>query len=73
VPEFSWCVNFTPSVSTNQIITSGYAYVAAGNLMNDGNKTYTWDAEGHLIKVVNGAGTAISTNTYNALGQRAED
>lgn len=27
----------------------------------------------HLTKVINGAGTAISTGTYNTLGQRVRD
>ena len=31
-----------------------------------------WDAEAHLTKVVQ-SGTTISTNTYNALGQRVRD
>ena len=42
-------------------------------MTNDGTYTYTWDAEAHLTKVVNGGGTTISTNTYNALGQRVRD
>jgi len=32
-----------------------------------------WDAEAHLTKVINGQSVAISTNTYNALGQRVRD
>ncbi len=42
-------------------------------MTNDGTYYYSWDAEGHLTKVVNGSGTAVSTNTYNALGQRVRD
>ena len=57
--------------ASNQIY--GYRYDAAGDVTNDGTYTYTWDAEAHLTKVVNGGGTTISTNTYNALGQRVRD
>jgi RHS repeat-associated protein len=57
---------------SNRITTSGYAYDAAGNLAGDGTNTYYWDAESHLITVMNGLGT-ISINTYNALGQRVRD
>jgi RHS repeat-associated protein len=61
---------------SNQIAsigTSAYSYDAAGDVTGDGTNTYSWDAEGHMTKVVNGGGTAISTNTYNALGQRVRD
>ena len=44
------------SATTNRITTSGYAYDAAGNVTGDGTYTYTWDAEAHLTKVVNGRG-----------------
>ena len=57
--------------ASNQIY--GYRYDAVGDVTNDGTYTYTWDAEAHLTKVVNGGGTTISTNTYNALGQRVRD
>jgi RHS repeat-associated protein len=55
------------------ITGSGYVYDAAGNVTNDTYNTYQWDAESRLTKVINGAGTVLSLNTYNALGQRVED
>jgi RHS repeat-associated protein len=71
-PAENKCIAPTYSASTNQITTSGYAYDAAGDLQNDGTYTYQWDAEARLAKVIS-SGTAISTNTYNALGQRVRD
>jgi RHS repeat-associated protein len=62
---------FTYTAATNHI--SGYTYDPAGNVTNDGTNTFQWDAESHLTKVINGQGVAISTNTYNALGQRVRD
>jgi len=70
-PSGPGCVGFTYNAANNRI--AGYTYDAAGNVTNDGTNTYYWDAESHLIKVTNGGGTAISTNTYNALGQRVRD
>jgi len=70
-PSSPGCVNLTYNTATNHI--AGYTYDAAGNVTNDGTNTYQWDAEGHLIAVINGARVAISTNTYNALGQRVRD
>lgn len=70
-PAGPGCVAFTYNVANNHI--AGYTYDAAGNVTNDGTNTYQWDAEAHLIAVINGAGVAISTNTYNALGQRVRD
>jgi RHS repeat-associated protein len=72
-PAENKCIALTYSPTTNQITASGYAYDAAGKLTGDGTYTYQWDAESRLASVINGAGTAISTNTYNALGQRARD
>ncbi len=67
------CLAPAYSASSNRITTSGYSYDAAGDVTGDGTYTYSWDAEGRLTKVVNGGGTAVSTNTYNALGQRVRD
>jgi RHS repeat-associated protein len=72
-PAETKCMAPTYSPATSHITTSGYSYDAAGNLTGDGTNTYEWDAEARLAKVINGAGTAISTNTYNALGQRVRD
>jgi RHS repeat-associated protein len=72
-PAENKCIGLSYSPTTNHITTSGYTYDAAGNLTTDGTYTYRWDAEARLAKVINGAGTAISTNTYNALGQRVRD
>src|SRR5207249_1820824 len=47
----------------------GFSYDAAGNLLNDGNHSYTYDAENRLTKV-DGGGTA--SYVYDPFGQRAE-
>jgi RHS repeat-associated protein len=70
-PQEPKCLGPTYYAASNHIV--GYTYDAAGNVINDGTYTYAWDAEAHLTKVINGKGTAISTNTYNALGQRVRD
>ncbi len=78
-PAEPQCLTPTYNTSTNRInyITSGgvnvnYTYDAAGDLTNDGTNTYYWDTEARLVEVTSAAGM-ISTNTYNALGQRVED
>lgn len=53
--------------STNRI--TGWAYDAAGNLLNDGSHSYTYDAE-NRIKQVDGGSTA--TYAYDAKGRRVE-
>jgi RHS repeat-associated protein len=60
-PQYSFDAN-------NRIIGSGITYDAAGNIMNDGFHSYSYDAEGHLMSV---DGTAASY-LYNASGQRVE-
>ncbi len=53
--------------STNRINSAGYTYDAAGNLTNDGFHSYTFDAEGNVIKVDSGT---TATFTYDALNNR---
>jgi len=58
-PQYSFDAN-------NHIV--GGSYDAAGNLLNDGTHTYTYDAE-NRISTVDGGNTA--TYTYDAEGRRA--
>jgi RHS repeat-associated protein len=51
----------------NQMV--GYSYDAEGNLLNDGNHTYTYDAENRIIQVDNGQ---TATYVYDAEGQRVQ-
>ncbi|MBO0910143.1 MAG: RHS repeat-associated core domain-containing protein, partial [Acidobacteria bacterium] len=53
--------------ANNRIIGSGIIYDAAGNVINDGTHTYTYDAE-NRISAVDGGGTAAYT--YSAAGAR---
>jgi len=59
--------DFNFNLNNNQLSVSGYSYDAAGNLISDGNHTYTYDAEGNITAVDNGA---TAKYTYNALNQR---
>jgi hypothetical protein len=71
-PAGPGCVNFSYNAANNQIV--GYTYGGRGNVLtNDGTNTYNWLSDGRLSSVVNGSGTTISANTYNALGQRVRD
>ena len=71
-PASPGCGNFSYNAANNQIV--GYTYGGRGNVLtNDGTNTYNWLSDGRLSSVVNGAGTTISANTFNALGQRVRD
>lgn len=60
------CFTFSVSANVhNQFV--GYQYDSAGNLMNDGRHSYTYDAENRIIQVDAGA---TATYTYDALGNR---
>jgi YD repeat-containing protein len=49
--------------ANNRITGSGFTYDAAGNLINDGIHSYTYDAENRIVKV-DGGSTAVYTNDY---------
>jgi RHS repeat-associated protein len=52
--------------SNNQITTAGYAYDAAGNLIQDGlNHRYTYDAEGNILNVDNGSTAQYVYDAFN--------
>jgi RHS repeat-associated protein len=53
--------------SQNQM--DGYSYDAAANLLNDGNHSYTYDAENRIIQVDNGQ---IASYVYDGDGQRVQ-
>ncbi len=54
----------------NRINTSGYAYDANGNMINDGNNTLVYDAENRAVSATNGG--ASGTYTYDGNGLRVE-
>jgi len=62
------CFTFQVSSDGNNRLV-GFSYDAAGNILNDGNHTYTYDAENRIIQVDGGQ---TATYTYDALGRRVE-
>jgi RHS repeat-associated protein len=57
----------------NQIKSFGstaYIYDANGNVLDDGVRTYQWDAENRLIEVAHKTGPGITTFRYDGLGRR---
>jgi RHS repeat-associated protein len=66
----SFIATFTgnnPASPQNNNRMDGYSYDAAGNLLNDGTHSYTYDAENRLIKVDSGN---TATYLYDANGYR---
>lgn len=59
--------NFTFDYSNNRLTTSGFQYDAAGNLVSDGNHSYTYDADGNVLSVDNGG---TGQYVYDALNRR---
>jgi len=68
----------TFSQTTNRM--DGYSYDTAGNLLNDGNHTYTYDAENRIVQVDGSAGycstgsgtAATACYVYDADGRRVQ-
>ncbi len=55
------------NTANNQV--NGYTYDVAGNVINDGNHTYAYDAENQLVSIDNGS---TASYTYDALNQRVK-
>jgi RHS repeat-associated protein len=50
-----------------------YVYDRNGNVLDDGLRTYTWDAENRLLSVTSKANSALKTTfRYDGLGRRTE-
>jgi RHS repeat-associated protein len=62
-------VNWSQAFDNNNHIV-GWSYDAAGNLLNDGSHSYTYDAEGRLLSVDGGSSNGGTTYTYDTFGQR---
>ncbi len=63
------CFTPQPSFTGGNNRMDGYSYDAAGNLLNDGNHSYTYDAENRIL-AVDGGSTA--TYVYDAEGRRVQ-
>ena len=64
-PQYSF------SASTNHVTNNGYQYDLAGDVLNDGYCSYTWDAEQHMSSATCPANsTATTTYIYDAAGRR---
>ncbi|MGH7746335.1 MAG: hypothetical protein ACREQ5_16495, partial [Candidatus Dormibacteria bacterium] len=55
---------------TEKGVTATWTYDKDGNLLGDGKRTYTWDAENRLLSVTLNATKQTSTFAYDALGRR---
>ena len=63
---------FTQSINGASTTSVAYGYNANGDLVSDGLRSYTYDAEGRLAAATTGATDVSPTTRYahNALGQR---
>jgi RHS repeat-associated protein len=58
--------------ASNRITNGGITYDAAGNVLNDGIYSYTFDAEGRITNVKQGS-TQVASYTYDAFGKRTHE
>ncbi len=64
-PQYSF------SASTNHVTNNGYQYDLAGDVLNDGYCSYTWDAEQHMSSATCPSNNTVTTTyVYDAQGRR---
>lgn len=61
---------YTYDVNTNRLTNTGFAYDPAGNLTQDGTRTYVYDAANRLSKVKDQNGVTIESYAYGPSNQR---
>jgi RHS repeat-associated protein len=65
--------NYTYNLNLAAATALSPTYDADGNLLSDGVRSYEWDDQSRLTKILWGAGSNKSTQyNYNALGQRCQ-
>jgi len=72
VPASNRAAGFTQTINNASTASVAFSYNANGDLVSDGLRSYTYDAEGRLASATTGATDASPTTRYahNALGQR---
>ncbi len=64
-PQYSF------NAATNRVTNNGYQYDLAGDVLNDGYCSYTWDAEQHMSSATCPSNNTVTTTyVYDAQGQR---
>ncbi len=64
-PQYSF------NAATNRVTNNGFQYDAAGDVTNDGNCAYTWDAEQHMSSATCPSNNTVTTTyVYDAAGRR---
>jgi RHS repeat-associated protein len=65
-------VTYQPAYNpaTNRVTNTGFTYDSNGDFTSDVFRNYSWDAEGNMTSVTNGAATV--NLTYDALGRMVE-
>ncbi|WP_349963057.1 RHS repeat-associated core domain-containing protein [Rhizobium sp. ZPR3] len=66
-------VSFNNLNEITQVAGQAYSYDANGNLLSDGTRTYSWDAENRLVSITYAAQAGKQTTfVYDGLGRRTE-
>jgi RHS repeat-associated protein len=67
-PQGGYALSISMDPSNNIINTPGYANDVPGNIVGDGNNSYTYDADGNVVVAVDSSQTA--NYYYDSLNQR---
>jgi RHS repeat-associated protein len=71
LPTAVGTTNYNGENQMMQWSSANYAYDLNGNLVNDGNFTYTWNERNQLLQLLQGA-NSVANYQYDALGRRKQ-
>lgn len=68
----SWLASVNANNQVQSVGSVAWTYDQVGNLLNDGKRTYQWDAQSRLIQIIYLQTGSITDIAYDGLGRRVQ-
>ena len=68
--QWQWSAQVNENNQIEQVSQVGWQYDLAGNLLNDGKRSYAWDGQHRLVRITNLESGHITDIGYDGMGRR---